>query len=117
MAAPLCRDFLNQKLNLNKPPSLAIVVSPVTALIQDQIRHLSGVGITALHGVKDSPNWESSTKDIKAGKFSLVFPSPEILGSQHGKDLLVSSEVQENIRGIVYLWTKANALQIGMYNF
>ncbi len=99
--APLCKDFLNAKKGIHTPRSLAIVVSPVVALIEDQIQQLNRVEVHALHlyGVRDNL-WDNKIKDIKDGKYSIIFASPEVLTSTDVKELLASSEVRDSICGI-----------------
>lgn len=99
--APLCRDFINARKGIRGQRSLAIVVSPVVALIQDQIHHLKRANVNALylHGMGDM-SWNTNIRDIKEGKYSIVFASPETLSTRSVKDLLASSEVRDNICGI-----------------
>lgn len=99
-AAPICKDFLEGRDSTNK--SVAFVICPVTALIEDQIKHLDSVGLNSVYlaSARDTGNWERTVKSIKRGRFSVVFTSPESICSQYGKDLLASREVRNNICGI-----------------
>ena len=49
-SAPLCKDYLTKKVYpLSSKSSLAVVISPVTALIEDQVKHLDAVGLKSLY--------------------------------------------------------------------
>lgn len=107
--APLCIDYLNKlKVSATSSPSpprsLAIVVAPVTALIRDQIQHLHGLSVPALHlqgpGDGGISSWDQNAEKVKNGDFSILFASPEVLTSGRGKDLLASREVRDKLCGI-----------------
>tara|TARA_B110000881_G_C18512965_1_gene483294 strand:+ start:108 stop:602 length:495 start_codon:yes stop_codon:yes gene_type:complete len=94
--APLCKDFLNKRLNPGKehPRSIALVISPITALIQDQVTYLNSVDIPAFHLQEVA----TSQAAIMNGNYSILFTSPEIATSQQGKELI--AELRMNICGI-----------------
>lgn len=92
--APLVAKKLG-KPNANANP-VVVVVSPLLALIEDQIKEAGIMGITAGQlGISDD-------QDIINGKFSIVFGSPEswILNSKW-RGMLSSKVYQDNIIGIV----------------
>jgi ATP-dependent DNA helicase RecQ len=91
-AAPFCWDFLRQATG-----SIAIVISPLTALMKDQIDSLKRRGITAACLTRDT---ELVTKSaINKGQFSLVFASPEAM-SASGRALLSADVYKKNLCGI-----------------
>ena len=77
------------------PTCLAIVVSPLVALIQDQVRGLTGRGITAVH-VKSSD--DDAFSEMCNGTYHVLFVSPETLLRDTGvRDMLLSSVYQDNL--------------------
>ncbi|XP_072019642.1 uncharacterized protein, partial [Amphiura filiformis] len=82
--------------------SVGFVVSPIVALIQDQVKYLNNIGIpsTHLHSVNEPSEWSKCSSLIKKGHYSLVFASPETLTSKPAKELLASREVRSSICGL-----------------
>ena len=77
------------------PQCLAIVVSPLVALIQDQVRGLTGRGVSAVH-LKSSEDDDFS--DMCNGMYHVLFISPETLLRDPGvRDMLLSSVFQDNL--------------------
>ena len=84
-AAPLCWDFLKSKRESpsqeGSPPqrSVAIVVSPITALIEDQISTLTKKDISAIHlhrpNVDEDDQWNSEALKVRNGEVSIVYAS------------------------------------------
>ena len=117
-AAPLCWDFLKAKRQpvaaAQVQKSLAIVVSPINALIEDQISSLKKKNIPALHlhrPASEDTEWESEALKVKHGQVSIVYASPETLATKRCRDLLTTRNVRENICGIfvdeshcIYKW-------------
>ena len=120
-AAPLCWDFLKSKREPQvqnvRQLSLAIVISPITALIEDQISSLTKKNIAAIHlhrpadDEKDSDKWESQAFKLSNGEVSVLYASPETLATKCCRDLLTTRNVRENICGIfvdeshcIYKW-------------
>lgn len=117
-AAPICRDYLkgqeSSSSSVNQK-SLAIVVSPITALIEDQISHLTKKNIHAIHlhrPHEDDPHqWDIDAAKIANGEISVVYTSPETLTTKRCRDLLSRRNVRENICGLfvdeshcIYKW-------------
>lgn len=105
--APLACDFLNQRLSANSSstaskPTIAVVIAPIVALIQDQVKYLNNIGIPATHlyGTNDSAVWSKTSELIKSGQISVVFASPETLTTRHGKDLLSNKDVRTRVCGL-----------------
>ena len=119
-AAPICWDFLKAKEATDANPvqkSLAIIVSPITALITDQVSQLCELNIAAVHlprpsdSEDDSSRWNTVAQKISDGQVSLMYTSPETLSTKRCRDLLARQNVRENVCGIfvdeshcVYKW-------------
>lgn len=93
---PLVFDALS-----GRSGSMCLVVSPLTALMKDQVASFEKRGITAAFcgsEQKDSEVYRS----IRAGKVQLVYISPEALveNSFH-RSMLLESSFQENLRAFV----------------
>ncbi len=74
---------------------LTIVVSPLIALMHDQIRALETIGIdaVALNSSLDWNKYSENIKKIKSGEIRLLFLAPETLLTDRCKDLLSSVKV------------------------
>lgn len=91
-AAPFCWDFLRQSAG-----SIAIVISPLTALMHDQLNSLKRKGISAACLTRDTtPETKSA---INKGQFSLVYASPEAM-SVSARALLSTDVYKKNLCGI-----------------
>ena len=91
-AAPFCCDFLRQTTG-----SIAIVISPLTALMQDQIDSLKRKGISAACLTRDTTRETKSA--INKGQFSLVYASPEAM-SVSVRALMSAEVYKKNLCGI-----------------
>ena len=79
--------------------SVVIVVSPLVALMKDQVDFFSSKGLTA---VKADGCCKESYRDIVGGKYQLVFISPEaILSHQKWRRLLLLEVYQRNLVALV----------------
>lgn len=56
--------------------SIAVVISPLTSLMQDQVKSLKSIGITAEFIGEDQQN-EEAKKAVERGDCQIVFGSPE----------------------------------------
>lgn len=85
--------------------SIVIVVSPLNALIDDQINKLSSVGVacTSLRVCgADIEERIFAIDDIQTGKFELIFIHPEVaVSNRQCRDLFLSSYYQRNVRAVV----------------
>ena len=75
---------------------LTVVVSPLIALMRDQVQQMAHVGVKAAtlnSGNGDEANRETLAR-LKAGDLSLLFVSPERLSSDGLLSLLAASKVQ-----------------------
>ena len=74
--------------------SIAVVISPLTSLMQDQVKFLKSVGLAA-EFIGENQNDEEAKKAVKKGDCQIVFGSPEsFLCSDRWRKML-SSEVYE----------------------
>ena len=79
--APLACDFLNRHLSGSTTssapikPIIAVVISPILALIRDQVKYLKTIGVPAvhLHGPSESSEWNKNSELLKSGQISIVF--------------------------------------------
>ena len=79
--------------------SIVVVISPLIALMKDQVRQMSQRNISAVY-VGDADE-ELETK-ICDGKFQLVYMSPEaLLTNQMWRDMLLSPVYQANLVAFV----------------
>ena len=95
-AAPFCWDFLRQ-MQTCSPSTIAIVVSPLSALMNDQLHSLSTRGIQAACLTKETP--PATKTAISRGQYSLVFARPEAL-AKSGRALLANDVYRQNLCGI-----------------
>ena len=83
----------------NKDRSTFIVISPLEALMKDQERAVSRLGVKAIVGSDAS---EEQMEDIKRGFYELVFVSPEhLLTHTEWRDMIQSSVFQVQLDGII----------------
>ena len=76
--------------------SIVVVVSPLIALMKDQVRVMSQRNVTTVYACETDV-----TEDIKNGKFQLVFVSPEtLLNGDRWHDALLGPVFQQNLVGI-----------------
>ncbi|KAK2917148.1 hypothetical protein Q8A67_001522 [Cirrhinus molitorella] len=83
-------------MDVSEANPIVVIVSPLLALMEDQIKEAEKLGVTAGQlGVHDE-------RDILEGRFSLAFGSPEswLLNSKWRR-MLTSSVYQQNIIGVV----------------
>ena len=71
-------------------PGVTLVVSPLIALMQDQVEALErkGVAATCLHGLLPKTVLEKRLRQIAAGEFKLVYVAPERIRTENFSDLL-----------------------------
>jgi ATP-dependent DNA helicase RecQ len=78
-------------------PGLMIVVSPLIALMQDQVQALqdNGIGATFLNSTLNSLEVRQRSQQILSGKTKLLYVAPERLFAEHFLDFL--DQVKERI--------------------
>lgn len=81
-----------------KEPIL-LVISPLLALMQDQVKKLTSVGLKAAYvGAEQEPG---TLRDIEEGKYSFVFISPEsTLSTERWRNVLLSDKYQRDVIGV-----------------
>lgn len=76
-------------------PGLTVVVSPLIALMQDQVSQLDSVGIPSLF-LNSSLDWDEYTSNmaqIRSGEIKLLYCAPETLVTERMRNLLSSVKV------------------------
>ena len=80
--------------------SIVLVVSPLVALMKDQVAHCTSRGLTA--GFISSDSSDSMKKEILEGKCQVVFISPESLFTgRRWRDMLREEPYVSNLVGFV----------------
>jgi ATP-dependent DNA helicase RecQ len=71
-------------------PGLVVVVSPLIALMRDQLRGLDGLGVpaAALHSGEDDYDYARACEGVAAGRLRLLYVSPEGLAQERVIQLL-----------------------------
>ena len=104
---PSLFDKITARNLSSKDKSIVLVVSPLNALIDDQLNKLksAGVNCTSLRVCGDEVDGAFEGKileDPQAGKFELVFTHPEVaVSNRQCRDLLLSAYYQKNVRAVV----------------
>ena len=103
---PSLFDKISARNLSSKDKSIVIVVSPLNALIDDQINKLksAGVNCTSLRVCGDEVDsaFEKIVEDLQAGKFELIFTHPEVaVSNRQCRDLFLSAYYQRNVRAVV----------------
>jgi ATP-dependent DNA helicase RecQ len=75
---------------------IGIVISPLIALMQDQVKDLKSKNITAINlgGEIDFYTQQKIFKDIQAGKFQFIYCSPEKLAQKSFQEFLQTIPIQ-----------------------
>ena len=94
---PKAFDFLRQSVESSQ--CIVVVVSPLIALMQDQVRAMTERGVSAVcAGMAD----DALAGSVCSGDFQLVFLSPEsLLTDDRWRDMLQNSVYQERLVGLV----------------
>lgn len=76
-------------------PGLTVVVSPLIALMQDQVTQLRELGVPALflNSSLAPDEYRENTAQVRSGKVKLLYVAPETLMMQRTFDLLASVQV------------------------
>ena len=79
--------------------SIVLVVSPLIALMKDQVRSMSERGVSAVYVGDINDNVEM---DICSGKYQLVYMSPEMLiCDDHWRDMIIRPVYMESLKAMV----------------
>ena len=75
---------------------IGIVISPLIALMQDQVKDLKSKNITAINlgGEIDFYTQQKIYKDIQAGKFQFIYCSPEKLAQKNFQEFLQTIPIE-----------------------
>jgi len=77
--------------------STAVVISPLTLLMQDQVKFLTSIGVTAEFIGEDQQDDEAK-KAVERGDCQIVFGSPEsFLSSDRWRKMLLSKVYEERL--------------------
>ena len=99
--APLVHVWMHDNVTICswKKEPIILIVSPLLALMQDQVRKLTSLGLKAAFvGAEQEP---AVLQDVAEGKFMFVFISPEsTLASERWRNVLESSIYQRNLVGV-----------------
>ena len=82
-----------------KRRSITVVISPLNALMQDQISKLNHLGAMILDGTRKAI--DLAVSHAREGKLQLVISHPEVLLEKNTKTVLKTAIFQENVRSIV----------------
>ena len=79
--------------------SIVVVISPLVALMKDQVSFLRSLNVPAEFVAAEQV--ESVLKEVEAGKYRLVYASPEsMLSADRWRRMLTSKVYQKNLIGI-----------------
>jgi ATP-dependent DNA helicase RecQ len=92
-------DFVDGKGPPTKTKAITIVISPLNALMRDQIGKLDHLGAIILDGTKTTNHLAMSL--ATDGKLQLIFSHPELLLVNNTKTMLKTTNFQRNVRCIV----------------
>ena len=88
--------------NLPEPKSIVIVLSPLLALMKNQVSSLAKHGVRSMYVTQESDCDDASLQGLHEGQYQIVFFSPEaLLCSDTWRDILQTSVYQENVVGLV----------------
>lgn len=95
---PRVFDFVKEVHN----KSIVLVVSPLIALMKDQVSSITAIGLTATV-ISDKESTPTAVRAlIKKGEFQIVFVSPEALFmSTEWRNMLASKIYKDNLVGFV----------------
>ena len=92
---PFLCDYLDQR-DPARPWSVVIVVSPLMALKNDQVRNLTDKGVSAVVAKSGTEMGEDIKSSIVAGDFQIIFTTPELLiTSQKWTDVFRSPSLSQ----------------------
>ena len=87
--------------SIPKPSSIIIVVSPLIALMKDQVSSFMKKGLSAVYVGEQSSN-DDKIAQIHGGQYQVVFFSPELLlTDETWRDMLQTSVYKENLVGFI----------------
>ena len=94
-SAPIVFDVMKPLINTK---SIAIVISPLVSLMEDQVQFLKSVGISAQF-IGDDQKSEEAKERVERGECQLVYGSPEaFLSAKRWRAMLTSEVYKEQLR-------------------
>ena len=96
-------DKISARNLSSKDKSIVIVVSPLNALIDDQINKLNQlVSIVQVCVFVEKKKKKKILQDLQDGKFELIFTHPEVsVSNRQCRDLFLSAYYQKNVRAVL----------------
>jgi len=86
---------------LTKKPSTMFIISPLRALMQDQVQYLNGLNSIFIHAVALTEQTEEHLlEQVMAGEFTHVFGSPESFLAHENWRALFDSAFRDNLVGV-----------------
>jgi len=98
-----CLPLVFDTINMKNSFSVIIVVSPLNALMKDQVNALSAKGVKAVHINENFDNFDEDVKTrVAAGFYCIIFISPELLLTDKSWIQLFSNkDFKEHLIGLV----------------
>ena len=97
--APLVANELSKQHSRFPNESIVVIISPLVALMKDQVSFLKSLNIRAEFVASNQV--ESVLKEVEVGKYRLVYTSPEsMLSADRWRRMLTSKIYQKNQIGI-----------------
>lgn len=95
-ALPIVYDHVN----VAKTASKVVIISPLQSLMEDQVRYLKSVGLTAI-ALHDKHS-EDELKKVEEGKYTYLFASPEkMLNSDRWRKLLSCDVYRKSLISVI----------------
>ena len=98
-----CLPLVFDTLRGNTSQSVVVVVSPLIALMKDQVRAMKEKAVSAVYvdDLSDQQGLQRSSK-VCNGEYQLVYMSPEaLLTDELWRDMLLSPVYHENLVGLI----------------
>ena len=84
------------------PYSVIIVISPLKALMREQVLILRAKGLSVIQVSGDSEDIEQEKANTSKGRFQVIYTSPEILlANKEWADVFQSRPLRQRLVGIV----------------
>ena len=84
-----------------EPSAIVLIVSPLTALMEDQVKKFTDMGLKAAF-VGEAQDDQSVEQGVKNGEYSLVYMSPEsMMTVLQWREMFRSQLYQQRLKGIV----------------
>jgi len=82
--------------------SIVIAVSPLAALMEDQVASFRKKGVTAVSVRKEDMMKEETVDELREGQFQMLFFSPkDLLTDETWRDMIQSTVYKENVVGFM----------------